>query len=109
MSLITWTTTGWNKLKEYEIITRGSDVKLEIDGSNFTEWMKTIATHIDQITFEIIFTHSQSNDNVPHPVYALLTTETIFMTKYGVISLNQVKALVDSIYDGTDELPKYKY
>jgi len=40
--LISWTETGSNKLKAYELVTRGLDIKLTIKGENFTEWFEAV-------------------------------------------------------------------
>ena len=69
MLLITQIVTGSNKLKEYELYAKGSDIKLKIDSSNFTEQMETIATYVEQISFSELFTYGPSNPDKEYPVY----------------------------------------
>ena len=108
VSIINWTTTRANKLKKHELVIRGSDFKLEIDRSNFTKCVETIATHAEQMFFESLFTYGPADNDVPHPIHDLFATETYVLTNYGVISLIQVKAFANSIHDGDSDLPKYK-
>ena len=46
--LISWTETGSNKLKAYELVTRELDVKLKIKGDKYTEWFEAVETHAKQ-------------------------------------------------------------
>ena len=55
-SLISWTATGGNKLKEYELVTKGLDIKLSKNGNNFTEWNEAVAFHAKVMGMNELFT-----------------------------------------------------
>ena len=53
--LISWTETGYNKLKAYELVTRELDIKLKIKGEKFTEWFEVVVTHAQMMRMTSLF------------------------------------------------------
>ena len=70
MSLITWTAASANKLKEYELVTKGINIKLNLNSDNCIEWNESVATHVKQMDMLSLFTYSPTSTTV-HRVYNL--------------------------------------
>ena len=62
-SLISWTAIVQNKLKEYELVTRGTHIKLDIKGKHFTEWNEAVATHAKSMSMNEFFSYGPSGTN----------------------------------------------
>ena len=86
VSLISWTATGGNKLKEYELVTRGLEIKLNLNGDNFTEWLEAIATHARTMGMLSLFDYGPGSA-IASTVHDLCTTKKSFFESYGAISL----------------------
>ena len=96
-SLISWTATGQNKLKEYEIVTKGINTKLNIEGDNFTEWNEAMATHAKTMSMNDLFDYGPPGTN-SHPVHDNFPVKKSFFEYHGAIALEQIKSLKESIY-----------
>ena len=86
VSLISWTATGGNKLKEYELVTKGLDIKLKLEGDNFTEWLEAIATHARTIGMLSLFDYG-SRSIIVFPVHESYASKKSFFKSYGAILL----------------------
>ena len=76
VSLISWTATGGNKLKEYELVTRGLDIKLNINGDNFTEWLEALATYTCTMGMLSLFDYGPGS-SIASPIHKLYTTKSL--------------------------------
>ena len=62
--LISQTVTGGNQLKEYELVVKVSDIKLNKNGYNFTKWNESVANHPKTIELSVLFDYSPSINTI---------------------------------------------
>ena len=86
MSLISWTATGQNKLKEHELVTKGISTKLNTTGDNFTEWNEAMATHAKTMSMTELFDYSPLGTN-SYPVHDNFPVKKSFFEHHGAITL----------------------
>ena len=70
--LISWTESGSNNLKAYELVTSGLDVKLKMKGEHFTEWFEAVATHANKMGMNSLFEYGPNSmiSSLVHDEYA---------------------------------------
>ena len=88
-TLISWTAIGQNKLKEYKLVTRGANIKLDIKGKNFTEWNESVATHAKSMSMNELFSYSPPGTN-SYAIHDEFPVKKSFFENHGTISLEQV-------------------
>ena len=89
-SLISWTVTGQNKLKEYELITRGTNIKLDVKGKNFTEWNEAVATHAKSMSM---------NDFFPMVLHVQILIQFMTNSRSKIRSLSIMVQSVSNMYN----------
>ena len=85
-TLISQTATGLNKLKEYEIVARGVNIKLNIKGKNFTEQNESITTHAKSISICELFSCDPPGTN-SYLIHNKFSVKKLFFENNGAISL----------------------
>ena len=104
MSIVNWRTTSAEiKLKQYEIVTRADKIILKRDGSNFTAWIESQATHCSDVELDsILYVGPAEGIDDSYPVHSkFLTRETLFDI-YGRVTLEEVTLLSKEIMAKTD-------
>ena len=85
--LISWAATGFNRLKEHELVTRGCDIKLNLEDNNFTEWNETVAAHARTTPMNVLVQHRHRIAANRHPVHDLFPAQKSFVEHYSAITL----------------------
>ena len=95
MTLITWdTTTASIKVKEYEIVTKGSESKLKSNGSNFIVWLEEQTNHCQTMGLDSILQIAVGScANIP--------AATTLFASYGLVTLDEITAISNGIYAGS--------
>ena len=100
--LTSQTETGSNKLKAYELVTRGLDNKLDMKGEHFTKWFEAVSTHAKTMGMNALLEHGpdQTTNSTVQDYY---TTNKHFFESYGAMPMDYVQTLSQSIcsYIGT--------
>ena len=94
-TLISWSATGQNKLKEHELVTKGIDIKLNKNGDNFTEWNEAVASHAKTMGMNDLFDYGPSTDTT-YPIHSHFPVKKSFFENHGTITLDQIKAHSES-------------
>ena len=102
MKLIDWATkTQANKVKQYAIVTKGSEIKLKNNGSNFIVWLEEQTNHLKTMGIDSICNLGPPDSSAPHPVYDLFTEASTLFDSYGLVTLDQIIQVNNKIYEGT--------
>ena len=91
MKLIDWATkTQANKVKQHAIVTKGSEIKLKNDGSNFIVWLEEQTNHLKTMGMDSVCELGLADSSDPSPVHDLFTEASSLHEYYGLVTLNQI-------------------
>ena len=85
-TLIFQTAIGQNKLKEYELVTRGTNIKLDIKEKNFTKQNESVTTHAKSMSMNELFSYAPPGTS-SYSIHDEFSVKKSFFENHGIISL----------------------